>query len=106
MAMDLSDLVVFRNPDGSPFSMDPRWADSRIKDAWVKKYGGEAAAKVVEEVDEEVDEEDTEEEVDEAPYLEWTNDELRGELQRRKLSLDGKKTDLVKRLEKDDEKGA
>lgn len=92
MVADLSDIVVFKDPDGNPFSMDPRWQDSKVRDAWIKQ--DEAAP---------APEEDEEEDV---PYSEWTNDELRAELQSRGLELDGKKTALIERLEKDDEKGA
>lgn len=107
MAVDLSDLVVFRNPDGSPFSMDPRWADSRTRQAWIKKNGATEDIVEEDEEDEEDDGTEAEEEEDEGPaYGDWTNDELRAELNRRKLSLDGKKTDLVARLEEDDEKAA
>lgn len=45
------------------------------------------------------DEEDDDEDVD---YSSWSNDELRAELARRNLSVDGKKADLVARLEEDD----
>ena len=102
MADKLSDIVVFRNPDGSPFSMDPRWQDSRVKEAWIKKYGMEPSETTDPETEEPepVVEDDDEEE---APYSEWTNDELRAELNNRQLSLDGKKADLIARLEKSDE---
>jgi hypothetical protein len=43
------------------------------------------------------------EEVDE-PYEKWKVEELRDELRNRKLSDEGKKDELVKRLESDDEK--
>jgi hypothetical protein len=42
------------------------------------------------------------EEVDE-PYSEWSTEDLKTELRNRKLSVEGKKMDLVHRLEKDDE---
>lgn len=91
------EIVVFFNPDGSPFSNDPRWNDSRVREAWEAKQGAE--------VDEEIEEEDLDpEDEEEVPYTEWTNDELRAELVKRKLSLDGKKADLIARLEEDDAK--
>lgn len=43
------------------------------------------------------------EEVD-LPYSKWGVDELRDELNNRRLSTEGKKPELVQRLEKDDEK--
>lgn len=43
------------------------------------------------------------EEVDE-PYDQWSIEELKTELRNRKLSVEGKKADLVSRLEQDDEK--
>lgn len=42
------------------------------------------------------------EEVDE-PYETWSTEDLKTELRNRKLPTDGKKADLVARLEKDDE---
>lgn len=85
------DLVVFLNPDNTPFSMDPRWHDPAIREAWQAKQDGVEDAEIEEEA-----------EVDD--YNAWTNDELRAELSERKLSLDGKKADMVKRLEEDDAK--
>lgn len=35
-------------------------------------------------------------------YSDWTNDQLRAELSERNLSTEGKKADLVERLEEDD----
>ncbi len=43
-------------------------------------------------------------EVDE-PYSKWTVDELKAELKERKLSTEGKKDELVARLEADDAEG-
>lgn len=42
------------------------------------------------------------EEVDE-PYERWSSEELKTELRNRKLSVEGKKADWVRRLEQDDE---
>lgn len=42
------------------------------------------------------------EEVDE-PYDQWSSEELKTELRNRKLSVEGKKADLVARLEEDDQ---
>lgn len=86
------EIVVFFTPEGDPFSNDPRWNDSRVQDAWHAQQGDEA----------EVTEDDEDEEL--PPYSEWTNENLRAELVERKLSLDGKKADMVARLEEDDAK--
>lgn len=83
------EIVVFLTPDQQPFSNDPRWNDSRVQEAWHARQDGGVS---VEEEDEDV------------PYSEWTNEELRAELSDRKLSVDGKKADMVKRLEDDDAK--
>lgn len=83
------EIVVFLNPDGQPFSNDPRWNDSRVREAWKTKQAGDA----------EVEEED-----DLPPYEQWNNDDLRAELVTRRLSVDGKKADMVARLEEDDAK--
>lgn len=87
------EIVVFKNPDGGTFSNDPRWNDGRVREAWEE---WQAAA----EVDTEVVEEDDDPE--DVSYSDWTNDDLRAELSERKLSLDGKKADMVARLEADD----
>lgn len=97
------ELVVFKHEDPNHpdryFSNDPRWNDSRIKQRWLDRHSDEAKADADEEV---VDEGDD----DLDPYEAWTNDELRGELAKRGLSVDGKKADMVARLEADDEKAA
>lgn len=46
--------------------------------------------------------EEEEEEGEEVPYSEWRNQDLRSELARRGLSVDGKKDELIARLEEDD----
>lgn len=43
---------------------------------------------------------------EEAPYSEWRVDDLRAELTERQLPADGKKADLVARLEEDDAQSA
>jgi hypothetical protein len=93
------EIVVFFDPEGNPFSNDPRWADSRIQEAWAVRNQGNPNPATEEDDSEEV------EEVDE-PYDKWTNEELRTELATRGLSVDGKKTDLVQRLEANDKKNA
>jgi len=54
-----------------------------------------------EEDEEEDDDEETEEEVD---YNNMTTDDLRGELSSRNLSVEGRKADLITRLQEDDAK--
>lgn len=91
------EIVVFKTPDGGTFSNDPRWNDGRVREAWEE---WQAAAGV--DTDPEVEEEDDDPE--DISYSDWTNDDLRAELSERKLSLDGKKADMVARLEEDDAK--
>lgn len=43
---------------------------------------------------------------EDAPYSEWSMDELKAELTERKLPVSGKKTELVARLEENDEANA
>ena len=88
------EIVVFKNPDGEPFSNDPRWNDRAVREAWKAKD----ADFDPEEYDPEVEPEDEVED-----YQTWTNDELRGELSARSLSVEGKKADMVARLEADDD---
>lgn len=85
-----AEIVVFFDPFGDPFSNDPRWNDSRVQEAWHAQQGGAEAEEEVED--------------DLPPYEEWTNDNLRGELSERGLSVDGNKAALIKRLEEDDAK--
>lgn len=87
------EIVVFLNPDGSPFSNDPRFNDRAVREAWEARQAGEEAV--------EEDEDD-----DLIPYEDMTNDQLRAELSERKLSVDGKKADMIARLEADDQKNA
>lgn len=95
----VDDLVVFKHedpnhPDGHYFSNNPLWNDSRIRDHWMSRHSDQAreqepaAVEVVEEEDD---------------YTQWTNEQLRTELAARNLSVDGKKVELIKRLEEDDE---
>jgi hypothetical protein len=60
----------------------------------VAAQGGDAA-EAAEDDEEDGDEEDV-------PYSEWSNDELRKELRDRDLSTEGKKADLIARLEEHD----
>lgn len=95
------EIVVFFNPDNTPFSNDPRWGDSRVREAWQELQDQEEdAQRVTSQADGSEDEDP--ETVDD--YSAWTNDELRAELSERKLSVEGKKADMVKRLQDDDEK--
>lgn len=99
----VDELVVFKHEDPNHpdryFSNDPRFTDSRIKQRWLDRYSEEALAR--DSVEETLVDED-----DDDNYEQWTNDELRGELATRQLSVDGKKADMVDRLRKDDEKVA
>jgi hypothetical protein len=97
----VDELVVFRHedpnaPEGEYFSNNPMWNDSRVREAWLAKYADKPEA----------DPDDEDEEIPDDPdddYENWTNDELRAELSNRKLSVDGKKSDLVGRLREYDD---
>jgi len=97
----VDELVVFKHEDESLpdeqryFSNNPMWNDSRVRDAWIARYADGVEA----EEDDEVITDDPDDD-----YETWTNDELRGELAKRQLSVDGKKVDLVSRLREDDDK--
>lgn len=95
----IDDLVVFRNPNGEYFSNSMYWGDQRIRDAWTAKHSDEAKAQTAED-DSEAETEDEVE--DEVAYADMTNEELRTELAGRGLSVDGKKVELISRLEADD----
>lgn len=92
---DPKKVVVFMDADGNPFSMDPRWRDKAFRDEW-------KASQTQAEPDDGVEVTEDDEEL--PPYSEWKNQALRDELHERGLSLDGTKAEMVKRLEKDDEK--
>ncbi|MGX9924110.1 SAP domain-containing protein [Streptomyces sp. NPDC002248] len=101
MSNQLDDMAVFKTPDGTFFSMDPRWNDKANRDAWLKLHNRQEAEITKTAVDEDDDPDDGPD--DEVPeYAEWTNDDLRAELATRNLPVDGKKEILVKRLEEDD----
>lgn len=93
MANELEDLVVFLTPAGEPFSMDPRWADSTVREAWKAHQRDKSKAA-----------DDQEEEEEFLDYQSMTNEDLRGELAARGLDVSGKKADMVQRLEEDDAK--
>jgi hypothetical protein len=102
----VEELVVFKHEDpnhhdGHYFSNSPMWHDSRIRARWMELYSDESLAIARAKV--EVDDEDIED-VEGDDYETWTNDELRGELAKRELSVEGKKADLVARLREDDDK--
>lgn len=86
----VEEIVVFKWPDGGTFSNDPRWNDPAVQKAW--KAWDEGGRELVEEEEYE-------------DYGAWNNDELRAELVSRKLSVDGKKAEMVKRLEDSDAAG-
>lgn len=98
----VDELVVFKHedpnhPDGQYFSNNPMWMDSRIRDHWMARHSDEAKAS---EGDTELGDDD---EDDDLPaYADMTNEDLRTELATRGLSVDGKKAELVKRLEDHD----
>lgn len=88
----LDEMVVFGFEDGTYSSNSPYWNDPRLRKAWIKRHGQKNEPEpVVEEVDEE-----------EVDYNTFTNEELRTELARRGLSVDGKKAEMVSRLEEND----
>lgn len=93
MSDTVDDIVVFLYPDGTPFSNDPRWNDRETREAWQARQDG-------------VEDEQIAADGEDEDYESWTNDELRTELASRKLSVDGKKEVLIKRLEDDDAKEA
>lgn len=97
----VDELVVFkiegRTQDKGYISNSNWWQDSRVRTLWLNKFAAEDTN-----ADGEVDEQDE----DELPaYETLSNDELRAELSARKLSIDGKKVDMIQRLEADDSKG-
>lgn len=96
----VDDLVVFKHedkshPDGAYFSNNPMWNDSRIREHWMSRHSDEAVA---DRNATEVSDQEIAEVFEEDDYESWTNDELRAELAKQKLSVDGKKVDLVNRL--------
>jgi hypothetical protein len=100
----VDELVVFKHEDpnhhdGQYFSNNPMWADSRVREHWMKRNSDEAKAAQNDVEDDEDDEDEDSEEVD---YNVMTNEDLRAELLTRGLALDGKKVDLIQRLEEDD----
>jgi hypothetical protein len=100
----VDELAVFKHedpnhPDGHYFSNNPLWRDSRIREHWMARHSDEAKASQDEPA--EVEEEEEEEAVED--YTTWTNDRLREELVTRGLSVEGKKADLISRLQEDDE---
>lgn len=82
-------IVAFRMGEGGAWaSNSPLWSDSTIREYWIAMHEGTVL------------EEEEEEEMPD--YETWNNDDLRAELSKRKLSVDGKKADLVARLEEND----
>lgn len=96
----VDELVVFKHEDVNHperyFSNNPMWGDSRVRERWMATKSDEAIA--------DAEGENDIEDVEGDDYETWTNDELRAELVKRKLSVDGKKVDLVERLREDDAK--
>lgn len=82
-------IVVHIHPETGPWSYDPRF-DADAKAAWLEEHPDwwtDPDAPVVEEDD---------------SYAKWTNEVLRTELTARGLDTEGKKAELVARLEADD----
>jgi hypothetical protein len=107
----VDDLVVFKHedhnhPDGHYFSNNPMWNDSRIRDHWLARHSDEAKVAAQESDDPDGVGDDDDDDQDELEYAEMTNEQLRTELATRGLSVDGKKVELIARLEKNDEEAA
>ncbi len=105
----VDDLVVFKHedpnhPDGQYFSNNPMWNDSRIREHWLSRHSEEAveARRVANKGKSRLEGTETNPDPDLPAYAEMTNDDLRVELASRGLEVDGKKVDLVARLEADD----
>lgn len=94
----VDELVVFKHedpnhPDGEYFSNNPMWRDSRVREHWMSRNADKVEAPA---------EEDDDEDYEEVDYETMTNDDLRAELVKRGLGVDGKKVDLIKRLQDND----
>lgn len=99
------ELVVFKheNPDhpgGQYVSNSPMWMDARVRQHWLARYSDSALAAKAAKAAGQTPEPTPEDEVPD--YSQWTNDDLRAELVQRNLSVEGKKADMVARLEQDD----
>ena len=94
----VDELVVFKHEDGRFVSNSPMWNDGRIRERWIEKYGPNAK---VDDDEDGIPDED-EDEGEEVDYNALTNDDLRAELSTRGLPVDGKKSDMVARLEAHD----
>ena len=97
----VDEMVVFRNENGTYFSNNPMWNDGRVRDRWIAKYSDEAKKEQAD-FDAKAEETLTEVEDDDVAYADMTNEDLRAELAGRGLGVDGKKAELIKRLEDDD----
>ena len=78
-------IVVHIHPETGPFSYDPRFN----REEWLAEHPDEWV-----DPDAEVEEDDS--------YSSWTVPELKKELEARELETDGKKAELVARLEAHD----
>lgn len=84
-------IVVHIHPETGPFSYDPRFN----REEWLEEHPDEWT------------DPDAEVEVDEADsYKKWTVETLKEELTARELDTDGKKAELIARLEADDAENA
>lgn len=84
-------IVVHIHPETGPFSYDPRFD----REAWLEEHP-----------DEWTDPEAAAEVAEDDSYATWTNEVLRTELSARGLETEGKKAELVARLEADDAENA
>lgn len=104
----VSDIVVFKDgATGNYISNSPLWNDSRIREHWHNTKSDESLAKQRAAAEAKARLEEDGGPIEDDPdddYETWTNEDLRTELAGRKLSVDGKKVDLVARLRADDEK--
>lgn len=82
-------IVVHIHPETGPFSYDPRFN----REEWLAEHPDEWT-----DPDAEVEDDDS--------YASWTVPELKKELEARELDTDGKKAELVARLEANDAENA
>lgn len=99
LSLPLSDenreFLLSRGKDTLVARLDRQWENTRPREEKAKAPQVQSTQ----------DNEPEGDEDDVPPYTEWTNEELRAELADRGLSTEGKKADLVARLEEDDSQG-
>lgn len=84
-------IVVHIHPETGPWSYDPRFN----REEWLAEHP-----------DEWVDPDAEVEVVEDDSYAKWTVEQLKEELTARELPTDGKKAELIARLEADDAENA